>query len=158
MTVDDVLERIRAQLVLEADAEYEILEEVRGHLEDAAASARARGLDEGRALMEAAARFGGEEVARELQAAHAGWGTADGVIAAGLPVLCALMLRWLVFAPGGTAVGWREALTRPAFWGVAVAALVVPILRFPRWRHALACWVLFWGLSVVFFLESALRW
>jgi hypothetical protein len=158
MNVDDVLDRIRASLDLEAETEYELLEEVRAHLEDAVAAARERGLDEGEALAEVAARFGVEEVGRELQAAHIGWGTADGVVAAALPVVCALVLRWLVFAPDGTAVGWREVLVRPAFWVIAVAALAVPLLKFPRWRYALVSWAFFWVLSMVFFAWPALRW
>jgi hypothetical protein len=158
MDVDDVLDSIRADLDLEAEKEHELLQEVRAHLEDAVAAARARGLDEQAALAEAAACFGVEEVGRELQAAHMGWGTADGVVAAALPVVCALVLRWLVFAPDGTAVGWREVLVRPAFWVVAIAALAVPLLRFPRWRYALVSWAFFWVLSMIFFAWPALRW
>jgi hypothetical protein len=158
LKVDRVLEQIRVQLDLDAETEYELLEELRGHLEDAVTAARARGLDEEDALAEVAARFGVEEVGRELQAAHVGWGTADGVVAAGLPVVCALILRWLVFAPGGTAVGWREVLVRPTFWVVALAALLLPLLRFPRWRYALVSWAFFWVLSMIFFAWPALRW
>ncbi len=158
MTVDDVLARVRARLDLDAETERELLEELRDHLEDAVAAARARGLDEEKALAEAATRFGVEEVGRELQATHAGWGTADGVVAAALPVVCALALRWLVFAPDGTAVGWQEVLVRPAFWVVSLAALVVPLLKFPRWRYALVSWAFFWALSVIFFAWPALRW
>lgn len=158
MTVDDVLARIRVHLNLEAETEYDLLQEIRAHLEEAVEVARARGLDEEDALAEAAARFGVEEVGRELQAAHAGWGTADGVIAAALPVVCALVLRWLVFAPDGTAVGWQEVLVRPAFWVVSLAALLLPLFKFPRWRYALASWAFFWALSVVFFAWPALRW
>jgi hypothetical protein len=158
MKLDDVLASIRARLDLEAETEHELLEEIRAHLEDAVLEARARGLDEGEALAEAAARFGVDEVGQELQAAHVGWGTADGVVAAALPVVCALILRWLVFAPDGTAVGWREVLVRPAFWVVALAALLVPLLRFPRWRYALVSWAFFWALSVIFVAWPAVRW
>ena len=158
VTIDDVLARIRASLDLEAEAEREVLDEIRGHLEEAVEAARARGLDEEAALARAAARFGVEDVGRELQATHAGWGAADGVIAAALPVVCALVLRWLVFAPGGTAVGWREVLAQPAFWGVALAALLLPLFKFPRWRYALVSWAIFWGLSVLFFVAPASRW
>jgi len=158
VTVDDILARVRARLDLDAEMERELLEELRDHLEDAVAAARARGLDEEKALAEAATRFGVEEVGRELQATHAGWGTADGVVAAALPVVCALALRWLVFAPNGTAVGWQEVLVRPAFWVVSLAALIVPLLRFPRWRYALVSWAFFWALSVIFFVLPALRW
>ena len=156
--IDEVLARIRAHMDLEAETEYEVLEEIRAHLEDAVTAARARGLDEEEALAEVAARFGVEEVGQELQRAHTGWGTADGVIATALPVICALALRWLVFAPDGTVVGWREALVRPTFWVVALAALLLPLLKFPRWRYALASWAFFWVLSVVFFVWPALRW
>ena len=156
--MDRVLEQIRAHLDLDAETEHEVLAEIRGHLEEAVMAARARGLDEERALAEAAARFGVEEAGRELQAAHVGWGTADAIVAVALPVICALALRWLVFAPDGTAVGWREVLVRPAFWVVALAALLVPLLRFPRWRYALVAWAFFWIMSVIFFLWPALRW
>jgi hypothetical protein len=156
--VDYVLERVRMELDLDAEMEHDLLEELRGHLEDAVAAARAGGLDESAALAEAAARFGVEDVGRALQAAHVGWGTADGVVAAALPVICALVLRWLVFAPDGTAVGWREVLVRPAFWVVAAAALLLPLVRFPRWRYALVSWAFFWVLSVVFFALPTLRW
>ena len=158
MTVDDVLARIHVHLNLEAETEYDLLQEIRAHLEEAVEVARAQGLDEEAALAEAAAHFGVEEVGRELQAAHVGWGTADGVIAAAMPVVCALVLRWLIFAPDGTAVGWQEVLVRPAFWVVSLAALLLPLLRFPRWRYALASWAFFWALSVVFFALPALRW
>jgi hypothetical protein len=158
MSVDQVLARIRARLDLEAETEHEVLEEIRAHLEEAVEEARARGLDAQEALAEVAARFGVEEVGQELHATHVGWGTADGVVAAALPVICALLLRWLVFAPDGTAVGWREVLVQPTFWVVALAALLLPLLKFPRWRYALASWAFFWVLSVIFCAWPALRW
>jgi hypothetical protein len=106
----------------------------------------------------AAARFGIEDVGAELQDAHAGWGAADGIAAAALPVICALVLRWLVFAPDGTAVDWQEMLSRPVFWVFSLVALLLPLVRFPRWRYALVSWAVFWILSVVFVALPALRW
>ena len=156
--VDRLLLRIRAQMDLEADREREVLEEIRLHLEEALDAACCRGLSEPQAVAEVAKRFGVEEVGQALQETHVGWGTADGVIAAGLPVLCTVILRWLVFAPNGTAVGWEEILIRPAFWVVTLAALLIPLLKFPRWRYALVSWGFFWMLSVLFFSASALRW
>jgi hypothetical protein len=157
--IDDLLERIGAQMDLDGETEREVLAEIRDHLEEAMAEAHAEGLDEAGALARAAARFGlEEEVGRELQAAHAGWGTADAVAAAALPVLGALVLRWLAFAPDGTALGWPQLLSRPAFWIVALVALLVPLLKFERWRYALATWVLFWTLTVIFVALPALRW
>jgi len=158
VNVDRVLARIHAHLDLEAETEHELLEEIRAHLEEAVEEARTQGLDEGEALAQAAARFGVEEAARELQAAHTGWGALEGIAAAALPVLCALVLRWLVFAPDGTAVGWREMLSRPAFWAIATIALLVPPLRFPRRRYALVSWAIFWGFSVLTVVSPALRW
>ena len=156
--IEQVLARIRAQMDLDSETEHELLEEIRSHLEEAVAAARERGLDETEALAEAAARFGVEEVGAELQRVHAGWGTADAVIAAGLPVVCALVLRWLVFAPDGTALGWPQMLARPAFWVIAAVALLVPWLKFGRWRYGLLSWVFFWAITVVFSTWPALRW
>ena len=157
--IDDLLARISAQMDLDGEMKQEVLAEIRDHLEEAVAEARSDGLDEAEALAQAAARFGlEEEVGRELQAAHAGWGTADAVVAAALPVLGALVLRWLAFAPDGTALGWPQLLSRPAFWIVALAALLIPLLKFERWRYALATWILCWMLTVIFIALPALRW
>jgi hypothetical protein len=157
--IDALTDRIRAQMDLDGETEQEVLAEIRAHLEEAMAEARAEGLDEGEALVRVAARFGVEkEIGQALQVAHAGWGTADAVVATALPVICALVLRWLAFAPDGTALGWPHLLNRPAFWVVALAALLIPLLKFERWRYALATWVIFWGLTVIFVALPALRW
>ncbi len=156
--IDQVLACIRAQMDLDSETEHEVLEEIRSHLEEAVTEARKQGLDERAALAEVAARFGVEEVGAELQQVHAGWGTADAVIAAGLPVVCALVLRWLVFAPDGTAIGWPQLLTRPVFWVIAAASLLVPLLKFGRWRYALLAWVFFWAITVVFSTWPVRRW
>ena len=157
--IDELVERIQAQMDLDGETEHLVLAEIRDHLEEALVQARAEGLDDEEALARAAARFGlEEEVGRELQAAHAGWGTADAVVAAGLPVVCALILRWLAFAPDGTALGWPQLLSRPAFWIVALAALLIPVLKFERWRYALAVWVIFWALTVIFVALPSLHW
>jgi hypothetical protein len=158
VTIDDVLEGVRVRLNLEAEAEYELIEEIRTHLEQAVEDACARGDDVQGALEQAAADFGIDEASEELHAAHLGQGVADGIAAAALPVVCALALRWLVLAPDGSGAGWLEVLARPAFWVVAAAALLVPLLRFPRWRYALASWAFFWALSVIFYCFPAVRW
>jgi hypothetical protein len=93
-----------------------------------------------------------ERWGRELQAVHAPWESADAVIACALPVLCTLVLRWLIFSPDGAALNWAQLLARPAFWIVAVAALLVPLLRFQRWRYALAGWSVFWVITLIFAL------
>lgn len=153
-----LLARIRAQMELDSETEYEVLSELRSHLQEALAEARARGLDDEQALADVAARFDVDQVGRELQATHAGWGTADAVIAAGLPALCALVLRWLVFAPDGTALGWPQLLNRPSFWVVALVMLLIPLVKFGRWRYAVAGWIVFWTLTVVYVTWPAVRW
>jgi hypothetical protein len=156
--IEQILAHIRAQMNLDRETEHEVLEEIRSHLEEVVAEAQVQGSDEAKALAQAAARFGVEEVGSTLQEVHAGWGTADAAIAAGLPVVCALVLRWLVFAPDGTALGWQQVLVRPAFLVVAVAALLVPVLKFERWRYALVSWGFFWLMTVIFVLGSTVRW
>jgi len=158
-SLEQLLERVRAQMELDSETEHDVMAEIRDHLEEALTEARASGLDESEALSEVRRRFGvGEHVGQELQAAHVGWGTADAVTAAGLPVVCALVLRWLAFAPDGTALGWPRLLNRPSFWVVALLSLLIPLLKLERWRYALAGWVLFWALTVVFVAWPALRW
>ena len=159
VALERVLERIGAQMELDVETEREVLAEIRDHLQEAVAEDRAEGLDEAQALARAAARFGvQEEVGRALQATHAGRGTADAVLATALPVVCALILRWLAFDPNGTALGWPQLLDRPTFWIVALAALLIPLLKFERLRYALVTWVVFWGLTVVLVTLPAQRW
>lgn len=158
MTIDDVLHQIQTRLGLEAEAEHEVLEEIRGHLEDAVAAGEARGLDEQEALAEAAGAFGVEETAAELRETHAGWGTLEGVAAAGLPVVLALVFRWVIFAPDGTADAWREWLSRPTLIVIAAVAMLLPLALFARRRYAIALWIFFWGLSLVTLVFPAWRW
>ena len=157
-SVEALLSRIRAQLDLDAETEQEVLSELRTHLDESLQAARRDGLDEHQALEVVAARFGVEYVGSQLHQAHAGWGTADAVLAAALPTACALVLRWLAFAPDGTALGWPELLNRPSFWVVALVMLVLPLARFGRWRYAAAGWCIFWALTVAYVVLPALRW
>jgi hypothetical protein len=157
--IEDLLRQIQIELDLDKETEQDVLEEIRSHLEESIAEAMAAGLGREEALAQAATRFGlSQEVGQALQATHAGQATADAVIAAGLPVLLALVLRWLVFAPDGTAIGWRQVLVQPAFWAVALAALLVPLLKFERRRYALVSWGFFWVMTVIFALGSAVSW
>lgn len=152
VTIDQLLAKIGAHLKLSKETEHELLAEMRTHLEDAVAEARAKGEDEEQALLEAAERFGLDEVGEELQEVHADWESIDAILASAAPVLFALVMRWLVFAPDGTAIGWAQLLTRPGFWIIAVAALVIPAYRLKRWRFALVGWGVFWLLTVIFVL------
>jgi hypothetical protein len=157
--IESILRQIQAELDLDRETEQEVLAEIRTHLEESVIEAMAAGLSRREALARAAARFGvGQEVGQALQAAHLGQATADAVVAAGLPVLLALILRWVVFAPDGTAIGWQQVLARPTFWAVALAALLVPLLKLERWRYALISWGFFWIMTVIFVLTPALQW
>jgi len=157
-TLDDLLAQLRSQFILDSETEHELIDEIRAHLEDALAQANESGEDPDQALNVVLARFGLDVTGLQLQEVHAGWGTADAVVAAGLPVLSALVLRWLVFAPDGTAIGWDQILARPAFWVVAVAALFIPLLKLGRWRYGLASWAFFWLITVVFCVFPAAHW
>lgn len=158
MTIDDVLQQIQPRLGLEAEAEHEVLEEIRGHLEEAVAAGKARGLDEQAALADAARSFGIEETAAKLHETHAGWGTLEGVAAAALPVLLTLVFRWLIFVPDGTAEAWHELLSRPTLVVIATVAMLLPLALFTRRRYAIALWVFFWGLSLITLVWPAWRW
>ena len=156
--IDLILAEIRAELELSSETERELLEEIRGHLEDAVETAVSTSLNAGvspdqaveTALLEVAQRFGARDVGRALQEVHAPWESADAIIACIIPVVAALMLRWIVFAPDGSAIGWQEILARPAFWIVAFVALLVPVLQFQRWQYALVSWTFFWAITVIF--------
>jgi hypothetical protein len=158
MTIDDALDRIRPSLGLEADAEQAVVEELRSHLEEAVADAAARGVDEQQAIRLALAAFGLEETATELRATHAGRATLDGIALAAVPVIGALVLRWLLFAPDGSANAWPALLTGPALVTIAAVAVLLPVVRFPRRRLALALWGFFWGLSIVTVVWPTARW
>lgn len=150
VTIDQVLAQLRKELHLSKETEYEVLAEIRTHLEDAVADAVAKGENEQVALLKAAEKFGLEEAVVELQEVHEGRDVVDAVMATGLPILFALVLRWLAFAPDGSFVDWSTLLARPGFWLVAFIALVVPFLHFHRWRLALLGWLFFWLLTVIF--------
>jgi len=157
--LENLLHQVRAEMDLDKETEHEVLDEIRAHLEESVSEALADGMSREEALSLAATRFGlGQKVGQALQSTHAGWATTDAVIAAGLPVLLALILRWLVFAPDGTAIGWQQVLVRPVFWAVALAALLVPLLKFDRWRYALVSWGFFWVMTVIFASRQALYW
>ena len=150
--IEQALSKIREQLDLSSETEYELLEEIRDHMEDAVAEARARGVGEQTAVSSVIKRFGLTDVAQQLQEVHAPWESADAVVACVMPVLSALILRWLVFAPDGTALNWQQLLVRPAFWIVALVALAVPFIQFRQWRYALVGWGVFWAITMMFIL------
>ena len=150
MTIDQVLEKIQVRLHLSKQTEHEVLEEIRTHLEDAVAEAVSKGEDEQAALMEAAQKFGIDEASDELQEIHSNHDSIDAVVATALPVLFAVIFRWLAFAPDGSARDWPQLFVRPAFWVVALASLALPFVIFRRWRYVLVGWGIFWVFTVIF--------
>ena len=159
VTVDQILAKIRQNLHLSKETEHEVLAEIRTHLEEAMADARAQGGDEVSALLRAAEKFGINEASVELQEVHANWESIEAILACTLPVLFALILRWLVFAPDGSTVDWSQLSIWPGFGTVSLAALLIPFALFRRWRFALIGWGFFWLLSVIFVISPSInRW
>lgn len=159
LTLDQVLMNISIHLHLSKETEREILDEIRAHLEDAVAAAAARGADEQEALLQAAEQFGVVEAGTALQEVHNHKDALYALMATALPVLFAVTLRWLTFAPGGSPAEWRHLLAQPAYYILAAAALVIPILALRRWRFALVGWAFFWLLTVIFTLYPTInRW
>jgi hypothetical protein len=157
VTIDELLAKIRQNLHLSKEKEYEVLEEIRTHLEEAMADARERGEDEFSALLKSAEKFGIDEASVELQQVHSDWESVEAILACALPIVFALTLRWLVFAPGGSAVDWIQL----SVWtsSVAIVALVIPFALFRRWRLALIGWGFFWLLSIIFVVFPSIdRW
>jgi rod shape determining protein RodA len=152
LAIDQVLEKIRQHLNLTKQTERDLLDEIRTHLEDVVDEAVSQGRDPNQALIQAAEEFGVDEVGLELQQVHRDWESTDALVLIILPVLCALVLRWLAFAPDGSALGWPQLLVRPGFWIASAAALLIPFLYFTRWRLALVGWAIFWLLSVIFII------
>jgi len=62
VTIDQILAKIRKHLYLSKKTEYELMAEIRAHLEDAIAEAKTNGHDEQAALAKAAKEFGVDEV------------------------------------------------------------------------------------------------
>jgi hypothetical protein len=141
VTIDQVLANISLHLHLSKETEHEVLAEIRTHLEDAVAKAVVKGEDEQIALLKAAERFGVDEVGLALQEVHESWEPINPLLVVALPVFLALLLRWLAYAPDGSALAWPQLLVGPGFWIVAGAALII---------LALIGWGIFWLLSVIF--------
>jgi hypothetical protein len=156
-TIDQVLAHISQHLHLSKETEYEVLEEIRTHLEDVIAEAASRGEDEQAALQQAAAEFGIEEAGDELQKVHANWEALGPIGFTALPVLFALILRWLVFAPDGSAAHWLQVLDQPVFLTLAIAAMIIPAYLLHLRRLALVGWGVFWLLTIIFVIFPSIN-
>ena len=148
--IEQMLGQISAELQLSSQTEQELLEEIRGHLEDALDEANKQGQNPDDALREVGERFGVDVVGEALQDEHGPWESADAIVACILPVAGALILRWLTFVPAGSAANWSHLLLQPIFWVVAVLVLATSMLYYHRWQYALTVWGFFWALSLIF--------
>jgi len=157
MSIDEVLTNISIHLHLSKETEHEILAEIRTHLEDAVKEAVINGEDEQMALQKAAEKFGIDEASAEIQEVHANWEAIDAIFFTALPVLFAVALRWLTFAPDGSTRNWQQLLVQPGFYILAVAALLIPFLILHRWRYALIGWGIFWFLTVIFVIFPSIN-
>jgi hypothetical protein len=149
-SIDQALRQISAELQLSSQTEHELLEEIRGHLEDALDEAVQQGHDPDQAIREVCQRFGVEDVGKALQEEHSPWESSDAIVACILPVAGALIMRWLTFVPNGSAANWSHLLLQPIFWAVAVLVLLTSLLYYHRWKYALTVWGFFWVLSLIF--------
>lgn len=158
-TISRLLATIAAELTLSQETKQELLSELHDHLEDAWETAVANGEDSETALHKAIHRFGGAEVGQALQQVHAQWESSEAILACLIPVLAALVLRWVLFTPDGAVAGWQSVLAQPAFWTVAMAMLFIPVLQFQRWRYVLVNWGFFWIVTLIFiFIPAATSW
>ncbi len=150
VTIDQLLEQIAGNLQLSAETERELLEEIRGHLEDSLADAIRRDENPNEAMQKVAQQFGAAVSAQALQDTHAPWESADAIVACILPVVGALILRWLLFVPAGSAGNWSFLLLQPIFWGMALTVLAASWHYYRRWGYAFTVWGFFWVLSLIF--------
>lgn len=156
-TISRLLATIEAELTLSQETKQELLAELRDHLEDAWETAVANGEDPETALHKVIHRFGGAEVGQALQQVHVQWESSEAILACLIPVLATLVLRWVLFTPDGAIAGWQSVLVQPAFWVVALALLLIPVLQFQRWRYVLVNWGFFWIVTLIFILIPAAK-
>ncbi len=154
MTIDSVLEQIRSQLNLSKEEEWELLEEIRAHLEDAVADAEAMGKDHTTALLKAAEDFGVLESSMALQQVHEGSEMTQVLLMCMVPVFFTLVLRWLIFSADGTTASWSTLFSRPVRIVIAILILLLPLTQCRRWPYVTAAWAFFWTISVIFIVAS----
>lgn len=157
ITIDDVLEQIRKQLNLSSESEWELIEEIRAHLEDAVDAARLKGKDETTALLKAAEDFGLEESASELQLIHGEWEVSQALLLCIIPIFFTVVMRWLLFSAEGTISGWEPTFSRPITITICLILLFIPLTQLRRWPYATLTWIVFWFISFIFVAFPALR-
>ena len=157
ITIDSVLDQIRTKLNLSSESEWELLEEIRAHLEDAVDAAQHSGKDQTTALLKAAEDFGLEESAEALQKLHGELEITQVLLLCIAPIFCTVILRWLIFSASGTTNGWQPLFTRPVIVIIGLIGLILPLTQLRRWPYASIGWLFFWAISLIFLAFPAFR-
>lgn len=157
ITIDSVLDQIRAKLNLSSETEWELLEEIRAHLEDAVDAAQHNGKDQTTALLKAAEDFGLDESAEQLQELHSELEITQVLLLCIAPIVCTVLLRWLIFSAAGTTNGWQTLFSRPVIVTVSLIGLILPLTQLRRWPYASLGWLFFWAISLIFLAFPAFR-
>lgn len=149
--VDCYLAELARGLDLTREDNFQVLDEIRASLLDAAEAHMARGKRADASVELAVTEIGS---ARQLAAGfthvYDGRDTREALLVAGLPVVCALALRWLAFEAGGSSINWSPLLRPGPFLAAAGLLLVLPAVPFGRVKLAMAAWTALWGISVAF--------
>lgn len=137
------LTEVASQLSVDPTTEGEILQEIRTHLEEAAAELEIEGLGEEGSLALAMDNFGEpREVGRMLGRLHSDSAN-QAVLAAFLPVALALTFKWVLLPLLRAMAQWQGNPTPLILACLAILALLVPGLTFRRWRYGYAVWAFF---------------
>lgn len=157
LSIDDVLEQIRSQLNLSRETEWELIEEIRCHLEDAVDAARRHGKDENTALLKAAEDFGMIEASQQLQKLHGEFEMTEVLLMLIAPIVCTVVMRWVFFSAEGTLNGWQPIFPRTISVALSFIILLLPLVQLRRWPYASFGWLFFWGISMIFIAFPAIR-
>lgn len=147
---EQYLADLAARLPLDRDQQQAILAEVSDHLGVAAEWWQEQGLDLEAAWQRAVEEFGTvDEIAASFVETRRGWGTNEALAAAALPVLLALVLKFVALPLLAVPRSW-QVLTHPALLSSAVLLLLLPLAwKAERWRFGLAIWMVFWFFTVI---------
>lgn len=142
------LREVRRRLRVDSATEEAVLAELRAHLEEATVVHQAMGLSRERAEARAIEQFGdAREVAGQLRGVH-GSSFNQALLAAFLPVALTIVLKWVAIPLLRLSAAW-QVVTSPAFLSVAALLLLLPTLRWEKWRYGLPAWGFFWAITIL---------
>ena len=147
--LEEYLTAVASQLNVDPATEIEILQEIRTHLQEAAAELQEEGLSGEESLALCVSNFGeARELGRMLGRTHSDSAN-QAVLAAFLPVALALTFKWVLLPVLGSLSHWQGSPTPFIFSCLAILALLVPGLTFRRWRYGYAVWAFFSLVTIV---------